>query len=477
MVLIILWHTNVGIMKDNLKSINTIPFIICLTLLLVNDFYLKTDYHNWFTGKLSDFCGLFVFASFWIALIPHRRRAIHLATALLFIYWKSPVSQPFIDAFSQNLYSIDRVVDVTDLMALSVLLITWYHKPNHYSKININPAPLALLTVFSFCATSMPESTQVFDQPQYLLFKSGVTTFEGSLYPNQWEIHPQDSLVIIEIKEIRIDHPPSLNDDYHKVQLLKDIDLRFLRELRNRYSSQIPLTEYRKLREALVVNEIISVRLPLDSMTDQLTFNNGRLHGQFKRLQEDDQVRIEGKYKHGIEDSIWTYYTCENKILLKKYFDYGELTKTEVYENSVVVSENEFQTRDETISYKYVQVTLLGLLILAILTMLIINFKKNRDKDPVKLHGLAKLGLSMLLPIPILILARLFSSFIPISYNAGFFEKLYDLFLVFVLIPPLGALIFYVIKLRNWMDLVYYILLFAIGIVFIHELIFLRSIV
>ena len=49
-------------MTDKLRSISNLPFLACLGLLLLNDFYLKTEYHNWLTGKLSDVCGLYVFA-------------------------------------------------------------------------------------------------------------------------------------------------------------------------------------------------------------------------------------------------------------------------------------------------------------------------------------------------------------------------------------------------------------------------------
>ena len=42
-------------------------FVISLFLLLINDFYLKPELDSSFTGKLSDFAGLFVFTLFWMA--------------------------------------------------------------------------------------------------------------------------------------------------------------------------------------------------------------------------------------------------------------------------------------------------------------------------------------------------------------------------------------------------------------------------
>ena len=204
-------------MKNKLKSIFNIPFLVCLTILLANDFYFKTEYHNWLTGKLSDFCGLFIFVWFWTALFPSKKQTIHFLTAMFFVIWKSPYSQAFIEFFSQNFYPIHRVVDITDLVALTMLPITFYYKPNINQRLNISPIPLALLTIFSFCATSIPEPTQEFEQPQYLLFKSGVTTFENSDYPSAYEVYNLDTLLIIDIKRIRIDKRAPIDDEFQKV--------------------------------------------------------------------------------------------------------------------------------------------------------------------------------------------------------------------------------------------------------------------
>jgi hypothetical protein len=53
--------------------------------------------------------------------MPDKKRLVYFLTALFFAIWKSPYSQLFIDFFCQNLYTINRVVDETDLIALAVL--------------------------------------------------------------------------------------------------------------------------------------------------------------------------------------------------------------------------------------------------------------------------------------------------------------------------------------------------------------------
>lgn len=72
-------------------------FIVSLILVLLNDFILKYNFPCWLTGKLSDFAGLFVFAVFWMAFFPKKRNVIVWTTAILFTWWKSPLSQPLIE--------------------------------------------------------------------------------------------------------------------------------------------------------------------------------------------------------------------------------------------------------------------------------------------------------------------------------------------------------------------------------------------
>ncbi len=460
-------------MKNNLKSINNVPFITCLVILLLNDFYLKMEYHNWLTGKLSDFCGLFVFVSFWTAVIPNRKQAVHIATAILFIIWKSSSSEFFIEFFSQNLYPIQRVVDVTDLIAIAVLPIAYYHRPKSFNRLN--PIPLAILTAFSFCATSVPVPTRVFEQPQYLLFKSGITNFESSEFRREYYVHNLDSLAIIDIREISLDRSAAIDDEYHKVQILKDVDLRFLRELTDGYRTPNTLRNYEKLRDSLTVENRTKITLELDSVTEHLEFQRNRLDGQFKRFSRDHRLILDGKFKHGIEDSVWTFYNHENAIISRKYFENGELIKTELFDNAIVKSELRFNTRSETIRNKYIILALLGILVTGIIFLLFLNFKNLKCKDNVRLSHFTKISLSLLLPLLTLILAKFFSSFIPNSYTTSFFGIFGEVVLVFAVLAPVYAFTFYVIKLKNWFDLFYYIFLFAIAIVFLEELSFLQS--
>jgi hypothetical protein len=106
-------------------------FLIALGLLIANDWLFKPLFHNALTGKLSDFAGLFAFAFFWSVAAGRRIGVIHALTGIVFAIWKSPLSQPAIDAWNAMHWNglapmtIARVVDAGDLLALLVLPWSW----------------------------------------------------------------------------------------------------------------------------------------------------------------------------------------------------------------------------------------------------------------------------------------------------------------------------------------------------------------
>ena len=148
-------------MKKRELSILVSPaFITGLSLLLLNDFLFKALFHNWLTGKLSDFAGLFIFPLFFSALFPERKRVVYLLTATLFIFWKSTASQPLIDLLN-NLFSLPlgRVVDPADLLALLVLPVSYLYSFNHSRLVTQKFAPfvVACVSLFAFTATQYVE--------------------------------------------------------------------------------------------------------------------------------------------------------------------------------------------------------------------------------------------------------------------------------------------------------------------------------
>jgi hypothetical protein len=136
-------------------------FVGSLTLLLLNDFYLKYVYPGFLTGKLSDFAGLIVLPVFCRVLFPGISRKILLvAVATFFAWFKSPLSQPAINFI--NLYTpwpLHRVVDYSDLLALSVLPLATSLSPKTIHLQNTGLVclrwTLGAITFFSLCSTSV----------------------------------------------------------------------------------------------------------------------------------------------------------------------------------------------------------------------------------------------------------------------------------------------------------------------------------
>ncbi|HEY8931383.1 MAG TPA: hypothetical protein VIM55_19420 [Mucilaginibacter sp.] len=141
-------------------------FITSLLILLINDQYLKWTFHNWITGKLSDFAGLLIFPMFLQFIFPPLSKTSALVTGLFFIFWKLPVSDDLIHLYNKiALIPITRTVDYTDLLALSILPLSHIiiqrvenFKINIPGRLSLNPLFLLIPAAFVFMATSPPVS-------------------------------------------------------------------------------------------------------------------------------------------------------------------------------------------------------------------------------------------------------------------------------------------------------------------------------
>lgn len=138
-------------------------FLICLFLLLLNDFYLKPVLANGFTGKLSDFSGLIVFPVFIAYIFPVSKKWIALVTGILFMIWKTPLVTPLIEWVNGFMpFAIHRVIDYSDYCALLVLpvvhqLLNRERTMKVYSRGLVPAARIAVAGVsfFAVCATTV----------------------------------------------------------------------------------------------------------------------------------------------------------------------------------------------------------------------------------------------------------------------------------------------------------------------------------
>ncbi|MEQ8926632.1 MAG: hypothetical protein RLO81_12505 [Fulvivirga sp.] len=166
-------------MKNTRIDILSRPlFTLSLGILLLNDFYLKYEYSNWMTGKLSDFAGLFIFPLFLSSFRIKWSKSIYLGTALLFIFWKSPLSQDIIE-WAQNIgIGFNRTVDYSDLLALSILPISFYylqHQRASNAKHNFLAIPIGLLSLFAIWATTLPREEVELNMPINKVYELGIS--------------------------------------------------------------------------------------------------------------------------------------------------------------------------------------------------------------------------------------------------------------------------------------------------------------
>jgi hypothetical protein len=133
-------------------------FVASLCLLIANDWIFKPAFHNWVTGKLSDFAGLAAFSLFACALVPRCRWLLAALITAGFAYWKSSHAQGAIDAFNDLMpFSIGRTIDYSDFIALPAIWISCYLVPRlrAWPSMRVIRVAIGGISVVAFTATSV----------------------------------------------------------------------------------------------------------------------------------------------------------------------------------------------------------------------------------------------------------------------------------------------------------------------------------
>lgn len=461
-------------MKQEFDKLCTVPFLTGLFLLLLNDFFLKEAFHNWFTGKLSDFAGLFIFPLFCSVLFPAKKVGVYWLTALLFVLWKSPFSQDFIELFTQHVYPIHRVVDISDLMALSILPLSYRFAVSTGAYIlNINPALIGIISIFSFCATTIPEPIQTFEQPQYILLKDNRLTFDEDGYPEDLQVYRLDSLVVVEVNRLLIDQDPVLDDDYHKTYVQQDLILRVLRTTQPGY--RVSLQNFQELADSLTIEKEVSLSIEKPAYTDSLHFKGSRLHGKFYRISNEGIALLTGQYREGLEDSVWHQLNEAGELTKRMVYADGVLLRTEEQKKEGGLKVKEYKTRAEVIQAKYFHLAVLTLLAVGLVVYIVRLRNKSQPVTLLKTH-MGKISYSLLMPFLILLVSEWISFFVPQSFSYPFLVIFLKFKLVFMLFIPAFLILFYLLKIRRWLELFCYIFLFSLLVVIMEESLYLKNI-
>lgn len=149
------------IKMSNQKKHFRLFFIFSVITLLLNDHFLKDFYGNYFTGKLSDFAGLFAFPYFLCLLFPNKIKFNYIFSGLFFIFWKSHLIEPLLNYLQSVGLGVYRTIDYSDLVALIMLPISyiyWYSNFNDYISVHKSLKPILMFIFgFAFIATSTPK--------------------------------------------------------------------------------------------------------------------------------------------------------------------------------------------------------------------------------------------------------------------------------------------------------------------------------
>lgn len=132
-------------------------YLVCLSILILNDHVLKYEFPGVVTGKLSDIVGLYCFSHFLFILFPRFKILISGLIILVFSYWKSEFSTPLISKLNLIGLEIDRTIDLTDLLALLVIVLSYnqkYFDTLRLNLLNFRNAIVLCISLFAFTATS-----------------------------------------------------------------------------------------------------------------------------------------------------------------------------------------------------------------------------------------------------------------------------------------------------------------------------------
>ena len=437
-------------MYDRLKNLLSPLFIFCLVLLILNDFLLKAVFHNALTGKLSDFCGLFIFPIFWSAVFPKFKSWVFIISGILFVFWKSEYASGLIELINA-VFPIERTVDPTDLLALPVLFLGWLHLKgrtqfvmNNSLVTRLGTAFIALVAIFSFCATSMQKYVQSFDHPQYVLLRSAVTP-DVKLY-DEFEFYRMDSLLVVKVNHQYISEPV-MDDDYNKNRSLADLDVNTVARIGDSTSLMPP-------------GEITALAVETPQGQDSLRFKGGRLDGRFTRT-KNGKLIIEGFYKIGIEDSIWTIKDSSSNAVIKQTIVKGERTRVEQLRDGKLVSSTSINTRADSIRNTNIKIGMLALCMVGIIFVLRRNYRKTFPHQlALKLHW--KWLLCLVSPIFVWLL-YLGVTILLMDYSPDIFETLAAIVFIFMATCPLMLVAVFGIKLRKEVDILLYWLLLGLA--------------
>ncbi len=287
-------------MRNKFLLLNYV-FVGGIILLLLNDHFLKKEFHNGFTGKFSDILGMIIFPLFLAFLFPKLKLYAVALSIVLFTFWKSPFSESLIDFYNQFAFiKVTRVVDYTDLIAFVFLIIPFillrnekYLNAIKIEKINV--FVVLFPSVFAMMATSPPihykyhkEGYVFFNDYSFKISKSKEELF-NELKTNHIEVE-KDSLTIINRFRIGIDNFKISGTDLNSIEIDKT-ELKKQIEEQIYYSNDYIIKDFKindeelkEIRFFLYQNPKGKTEITLKSLKTEKNLTSGKLDKKIRKF-------------------------------------------------------------------------------------------------------------------------------------------------------------------------------------------------
>ena len=289
-------------MKRNRFLLLNYVFVVSIILLFINDHFLKLYFHNWFTGKFSDFLGMIIFPLFLAYIFPRLRTFSVFVSFILFIFWKSPFSEGFIDFYNQiSPIAVARVVDYTDFIAFVFLVIPFllikYDALLQPLKIRkISPALVLVPSVFVMMATSPPlyyrygsDGMVLFNDYSFKISKSKTEALDE--LKNRNILFKKDTLMIIKRNNISSESLIMNGTDLKTLEVDKEI-------LKKELERKIQFYDYYIIDSLKIGDETLKdIRFELEELSkskvkiilksvvlEERNTNNKKLQKKFRKI-------------------------------------------------------------------------------------------------------------------------------------------------------------------------------------------------
>jgi hypothetical protein len=171
---------------------------------------------------------------------------------------------------------------------------------------------------------------------------------------------------------------------------------------------------------------------------------------------------------------MWNFYNVDKNYRTRQYFSEGEVTKIERIEHENIVT-TDVNTRKDAVTKQYLFLTTISGFMIMIVIRLYINFRDAEKKSSFSIPHFAKVIQIILLPTIIFTFAKVISGFFSESHS-DMFQFFAEFMLTNIILMPMLGFVHYALRLRSWLDLILYILLFTFALVWIEEFLFLKEI-